>query len=158
MGKTGKFCAFSPLCSSTSDISTSENSLGKEISPVASQKIILLISPIVFYYPLLGHVLHHDQQMVWFNCLLPFDDAKNKKTQTNLVSAFEFLFQVCHEFFFALLHFCIARDTSSLLCCTLASLESVCVSPKRLVIYVWTSGLFYSWQKIDLGLLIMRFL
>ena len=49
--------------SSAACFSASEDNLGKRISPVASQQIILLVYIIVFHFLPLGYLLH---PMVWF--------------------------------------------------------------------------------------------
>lgn len=85
MDGTRTFFVPSSICGSASDISDSEDDLGKRISPMASQKIILLVSTIAFQFLPLGHLLNHDHQMVWFNWHIPFDDAKTKQNPSLLI-------------------------------------------------------------------------
>lgn len=135
MDGTRTFFVPSSICGSAS-----EDNLGKRISPVASQKIILLVSTIAFQFLPLGHLLNHDHQMVWFNWHIPFDDAKNKTKP--LITDFDVPFQEFYELFFGPLYFCIGLDTLCLLC-SLVFLRCL-LPPEHLVVYFWTFGLFDS--------------
>lgn len=132
------FSVSSSVCLSASDISASEDKLGKRISPMASQNILLLVSTILFQF-LPFNFLHHDQQMVWFNYLIPFDDAKNQTKP--LTAGLDVPFRVLCEFLFGPLYFWIVLDTPCLPCSVLSSMS---IAPEYLIVYIWTSGPFDS--------------